>query len=394
MPKLSNRVNRLNYAETFVMSNKVRELTKKGIDIINLTLGQPDYDIPNFIKKSAKKAIDEGFNSYTPIPGYMELRQAISKKFERDNYLYYKENEIIISNGVKQTIINILMALINKGDEVIIPTPYWVSYYEMVKLVGGKAIFIDTNVENNFKITSQQLQKAISKKTKAFLFSSPCNPSGSIYSKDELLNLVNIFKKYPDIMIISDEIYEYINYQSQHVSIASFPEVFKQTATINGISKAFSMTGWRIGYMGGPQWLIDACDKIQGQTTSGANCIAQRASITAIQSDPIKIKFMIDSFYKRRNLVYQLLQEIKGFKTNLPEGAFYFFPDISYFFGKKIKGYNIKNSNDFVLFLLEIAHVASVSGTPFGNKNCIRLSYAASENQLIKAIQRIKKAIV
>lgn len=393
MPKLSNRVNRLNYSETFIMSNKVRELNKKGIDVINLTLGQPDHDIPTFIKISAKKAIDEGFNSYTPIPGYLELKKAIVKKFQRDNALFYQENEIIVSNGVKQVIINILMALINKGDEVIIPKPYWVSYYEMVKLVGGNVVFIETSIRNNFKITSEQLKKAITKKTKVFLFSTPCNPSGSVYSQNELSNLVNVLKKYPDVIIISDEIYEYINYKPPHVSIAKFPDIFKQTATVNGVSKSFSMTGWRIGYMGGPKWLIDACDKIQGQTTSGANCIAQRASITAIQSDPIKIKFMIDSFLKRRNLIYPLLKEIKGFQTNLPEGAFYFFPDISYFFGKKIKGYNIQNSNDFVLFLLEVANVATVSGKAFGNKNCIRFSYSLSEEKLITALKRIKNAV-
>lgn len=393
IPKLSNKVNRLNYSETFIMSNKVRELTKKGIDIINLTLGQPNDDLPQFIKMSAKKAIDQGYNKYTPIPGYLDLREAIAHKFKRDNNLNYQTNEIIVSNGAKQSIMNVLIALINKGDEIIIPSPYWVSYYEMVKLVGGKAIFINTNIDNNFKITAQQLHKAITKKTKIFLFSSPSNPSGSVYSKNELSQLVNIFKNYPNIIIISDEIYEYINYTSQHISIAEFSEVFQQTVTVNGLSKSFAMTGWRIGYIGGPKWLIDACDKIQGQMTSGPNCIAQRASITALQTDPIKIKFMIDSFNKKRNLVYTLLQEIKEFKTNLPDGAFYFFPDISYFFGKNIKGYDITNSYDFTLFLLEKAHVATVSGIAFGNKNCIRFSYAASENELIKGLTRIKNAI-
>lgn len=392
MPKVSNTVNRLSYSQTFVMSNKARELKSKGIDVINLTLGEPNYDVPNFIKNSAKKAMDEGFNSYTPVPGYFELREAICKKFKRDNNLNYEVNQIIVSNGAKQSIINVLMALINKGDEVILPTPYWVSYYEMVKLVGGKNILIETTIDNNFKITPEQLENAITSKTKAFLFSSPCNPSGSIYSKNELRELVKVFKKYPELIIISDEIYEYINYKFNHVSIAEFDDVFEQTVVINGMSKAFAMTGWRIGYMGGPKWLMDACDKIQGQTTSGANCIAQKASITALESEPIKIKFMIDSFCNRRNIMYDLLHKIPGFKTNLPQGAFYFFPDISYFLGNTIKGYKINNSDDFSMFLLEVAHVASVGGKSFGDKNCIRLSYSTSEEKLIEAMGRIKQA--
>lgn len=393
MPQVSNTVNRLSYSQTFVMSNKARELKAKGIDIISLTLGEPDYDVPEFIKNAAKKAMDEGFNSYTPVPGYIELRQAIANKFKRDNNLIYEPNQIIVSNGGKQSIINVLTALINPGDEVILPAPYWVSYYEMVKLVGGKNVIIKASIENNFKITPEQLKTSITSKTKVFLFSSPCNPSGSVYSREELEGLVEVFKKHPEIIIISDEIYEYINYKFKHVSIAEFPEVFEQTVTINGMSKAFAMTGWRIGYMGGAKWLMDACDKIQGQTTSGANCVAQRASITALEADPLKIRFMIESFHKRRNLVYSLIKDIVGFQTNLPEGAFYFFPNISYYFGKVIKGYTIRNSNDFSLFLLEVAHVASVGGEAFGEGNCVRFSYAAPEDKLIEAIKRIKKSL-
>lgn len=391
--QVSNTVNRLSYSQTFVMSNKARDLAAQGIDVISLTLGEPDYDVPEFVKDAAKKAMDDGFNSYTAVPGYLELRKAIAHKFKRDNNLSYEPNQIIVSNGGKQSIINVLMAIINEGDEVIVPAPYWVSYFEMVKLVAGENVIIDTTIENDFKITPEQLEKAITPKTKAFLFSSPCNPSGSVYSREELAALVEVFKKHPDIVIISDEIYEYINYKFKHVSIAEFPEVFNQTVTINGMSKAFAMTGWRIGYMAGPKWIMDACDKIQGQMTSGANCVAQRASITALEADPSEIQFMIDSFHKRRDLVYNLLKEIPGFKTNLPDGAFYFFPDISFYFGKELKGHKINDSDDFAMFLLEVAHVASVGGVSFGDKNCIRFSYAAAEDKLIEAMKRIKEAV-
>jgi aspartate aminotransferase len=391
--QVSNTVNRLSYSQTFVMSNKARDLAAQGIDVISLTLGEPDYDVPEFVKDAAKKAMDDGFNSYTAVPGYLELRKAIAHKFKRDNNLSYEPNQIIVSNGGKQSIINVLMAIINEGDEVIVPAPYWVSYFEMVKLVAGENVIIDTTIENDFKITPEQLEAVITPKTKAFLFSSPCNPSGSVYSREELAALVEVLKKYPNLVIISDEIYEYINYKFKHVSIAEFPEVFNQTVTINGMSKAFAMTGWRIGYMAGPKWIMDACDKIQGQMTSGANCVAQRASITALEANPSEIQFMIDSFHKRRDLVYNLLKEIPGFKTNLPDGAFYFFPDISYYFGKEIKGHKINDSDDFAMFLLEVAHVASVGGVSFGDKNCIRFSYAAAEDKLIEAMRRIKEAV-
>lgn len=394
MNLLSDRINRLSYSQTFVMSNKARALKAQGINVISLTLGEPDFSIPEFVRESAIKAIQEGVKSYTPVPGYLELRKAIANKFKRDNNLDYKPEEIIVSNGGKQSIVNILLSIINDGDEVIVPAPYWVSYFEMVKLAGGKNVVVETTIETDFKITPEQLEKAISPKTKAFLFSSPCNPSGTVYTKDELHALAKVFAKHPNIIIISDEIYEYINYVGKHESIAQFPEVFKQTATINGVSKSYSMTGWRIGYMGAPKWLTDACDKIQGQMTSGANCIAQKAAITAVEANPSVISYMTEAFKHRRDLVFKLLQEIPGFKINKPAGAFYFFPDISAYFGKTIHGIKINNSDDFALLLLEKAHVATVGGVSFGDDKCIRLSYAASEEDLTEAIKRIKNILL
>ncbi|WP_303822219.1 pyridoxal phosphate-dependent aminotransferase [Apibacter mensalis] len=393
MNLLSDRVNRLSYSQTFVMSNKARELKAQGINVISLTLGEPDFEIPKFVRESAIKAINDGVKSYTPVPGYLELRKAIANKFKRDNNLEYKPDQIVVSNGGKQSIINVLLSIINDGDEVIVPAPYWVSYYEMVKLAGGENIVVTTTIDTDFKITPEQLENAITPKTKAFLFSSPCNPSGTVYTKEELYALAKVLEKHPNVIIISDEIYEYINYEGKHESIAQFPEVFDQTVTINGVSKSYAMTGWRIGYLGGPKWLTDACDKIQGQMTSGANCIAQKASITAIEADPSVINYMIDGFKKRRELVYNLLNEIPGFKVNKPAGAFYFFPDISFYFGKTIQGHKITNSDDFALLLLEKAHVATVGGVCFGDSNCIRLSYAASEEDLIEALKRIKNTL-
>ncbi|MXO35047.1 aminotransferase class I/II-fold pyridoxal phosphate-dependent enzyme [Apibacter sp. B3889] len=393
MNLLSDRVNRLSYSQTFVMSNKARELKAQGINVISLTLGEPDFEIPEFVRESAIKAINDGVKSYTPVPGYLELRKAIANKFKRDNNLEYKPDQIVVSNGGKQSIINVLLSIINDGDEVIVPAPYWVSYYEMVKLAGGENIVVNTTIDTDFKITPEQLENAITPKTQAFLFSSPCNPSGTVYTKEELYALAKVLEKHPNVIIISDEIYEYINYEGKHESIAQFPEVFNQTVTINGVSKSYAMTGWRIGYLGGPKWLTDACDKIQGQMTSGANCIAQKASITAIEADPSVIDYMIDGFKKRRELVYNLLHEIPGFKVNKPAGAFYFFPDVSFYFGKTIQGHNITNSDDFALLLLEKAHVATVGGVCFGDSNCIRLSYAASEEDLIEALKRIKNTL-
>lgn len=395
MLKISHRLKGMSYSQTLSMASKARELRSQGYDIINLSIGEPDFIPPAFILKSAKQAIDNGFHYYTPVSGYEELREVICNKFKRDNNIIYNPSQIVVSTGVKQSIINILLALLNPGDELIIPAPYWVSYYEMAKLCEAIPIIINTDIKTNFKITPEQLEKAISPNTKAFIFSTPCNPSGSIYSKKELESLVQVFKKYTQIIIISDEIYEHIRYSKiQHTSIASFSEVYEQTVTINGLSKAFAMTGWRVGYIGAPEWLAKSCDKIQGQTTSGTNSIAQYAAITALKSSPECINYMINAFEKRRNLILKLISGIPGIKSNYPQGAFYIFPDISFFFGKKIYGYNIKTSEDFAMLLLKKAHVAIVAGSAFGNTNCIRISYAVSEELLEKAFQKIYQVII
>ncbi len=393
MDKYSDRLNRLSYSQTFVMTNKARELKASGIDVISLTLGEPDFDVPDHIKLAAKQAIDENFSHYSPVTGFLELRQAICDKLKRDNQLSYQPNQICVSNGAKQSIINILAAIINDGDEVLLPAPYWVSYDEMVKMMGGESVFLETDYQNDFKITAEQLEKAINPKTKAILYSSPCNPSGSAYNYEELKEIAKVVAKYPKITIISDEIYEYINFDNNHASIAQFPEVYEQTATVNGMSKAFAMTGWRIGYSACPTWLASACDKVQGQMTSGANTVAQRASIVALQSDPKEYHYMVESFQVRRDLVFDLMMDIPGFQCNKPKAAFYFFPDISYYLGKTINGIAIHNADDFAMFLLDYAHVATVGGVSFGNENCIRFSYAAAEKDLVEAMKRIKKVL-
>lgn len=393
MEKHSDRLNRLSYSQTFVMSNKARDMKAQGIDVISLTLGEPDFDVPNNIKQAAIDAIHENYSHYSPVPGFLELREAVCKKLKRDNNLDYKPSQICVANGAKQSIINVLASVVNDGDEVILPTPYWVSYDEMVKMMGGISVFIQTTIDTDFKMTAEQLEAAITPKTKALLYSSPCNPSGSFYTYEELEAIANVMAKYPHITIISDEIYEFINYEGKHTSIAEFPQVYEQTAVINGMSKAFAMTGWRIGYSACPAWLASACDKVQGQMTSGANTIAQRASIVALETDPSEYAYMIESFKKRRELVYGLMKDIKGFKINMPKGAFYMYPDISYYIGKTIDGVEIKDSDDFAMFLLEKAHVACVGGVSFGDKNCIRFSYAASEEQLIEAMRRIKEVL-
>lgn len=393
MSKLSYRLENMKYSQTLAMASKVRELCANGHDVINLSIGEPDFIPPQFILDAAKQAIDNGHHYYTPVSGYLKLRETICKKFQRDNGLKYTPSQIVVSTGCKQSIINVLLALINPGDELIIPAPYWVSYYEMVKFCQGTPILIPTTIETNFKITSDQLEKSITSRTKAFIFSSPCNPTGSVYSKNELRDLVNIFSKHPNIIIISDEIYEYINYEKEHISIATFSEVYEQTVTINGISKAFSMTGWRIGYIGAPEWLARACDKIQGQTTSCTNTIAQCAAISALDSSPKYIKYMIDSFKKRRNLILDLLFNISGFRFNIPHGAFYIFPNVSDFFGKKLVNSFIHNSDDLAMFFLENTYVAMVGGLAFGDKNCLRISYAISEEKLKEAFKRIYKIL-
>ncbi len=379
---------------TLAMAAKARELRSEGKDIIGLSLGEPDFNTPDFIKDAAIQAINDNYNSYTPVDGYQELKEAIITKFKRDNNLTYTLPQIVVSTGAKQCLANVAAVMLNEGDEVILPCPYWVSYSDIVKLNGGVPIEVPTTIDTDFKMTPAQLEAAITPKTKMIWFSSPCNPSGSIYSKEELEGLAEVLKKHPNIYVVSDEIYEHINYtNSSHASMASVDGMFEKTITVNGVSKAFAMTGWRIGYIGAPDWIARACNKMQGQVTSGANCIAQRAVITALNADPSAVKFMIDEFKVRRDLVLDLLSNIEGFNTNIPEGAFYVFPNVSYFFGKTLKGKTINNATDFSLFLLEEALVATVTGDAFGNPDCIRISYAASQEQIKEAIQRIKEAV-
>lgn len=393
MNLLSDRIHRLGYSQTFVMSNKAREMKAAGIDVISLTLGEPDFDVPEVVKQAAITAIHENYSHYSPVPGFIELREAIANKLKRDNGLDYSPQQICVSNGAKQAILNVLAAVINEGDEVLLPSPYWVSYDEMVKMMGGKSVFIPTSISSDFKMTAEQLENAITEKTKALLFSSPCNPSGSYYTHEELQSLVAVLQKYPQITIISDEIYEYINYEEKTPSIAVFPEVYEQTAVINGMSKGFAMTGWRIGYSACPQWLAKACEKVQGQMTSGANTVAQRAAITALSTDPKEFEYMIKAFQERRDFVFDLMSEIPGFKVRKPKAAFYFFPDISFYLGKTINGTPIENADDFAMFLLENAFVGSVGGVSFGSPECIRFSYAASRENLIEAMRRIKECL-
>ena len=390
---LSERVKNLATSQTLAMAAKARELRASGKDVIGLSLGEPDFNIPDFIKESAKKAIDENYNSYTPVDGYADLKQAIINKFERDNGLRFTSPQIVVSTGAKQALYNIASVLINPGDEVILPCPYWVSYADIVKLKGGIPVEVKTDIKNNFKMTGDQLRNAITEKTKMVWFSSPCNPSGSVYSKKELQEISNVLESHKGIFVVSDEIYEHINYKGVHHSIGSFENVKDRTITVNGVSKAFAMTGWRIGYIGAPEWIARSCNKVQGQVTSGANCIAQRAVITALTEKPEKIKYMVDEFKIRRNLILDLLNDITGFKCNIPDGAFYVFPNISYYFGKTIDGFEINNASDMSMFLLEKALVATVTGDAFGNPNCIRISYAASTEQIKKAVERIKSAV-
>ena len=391
---LSDRINAMEVSATLGMAAKTRELKAEGKDIIGLSLGEPDFDIPDFIKDAAIEAIQQNYSKYTPIDGYLELREAICEKFKRDNNLNYKPSQIVVSTGAKQCLANVALAMLNTGDEVIFPAPYWVSYKEIAKMAGGIPIEVHTTIENNFKITPAQLEAAITSKTKMVWFNTPCNPSGSIYSKSELEALAVVLRKHPHIFILSDEIYEYINFTNERVtSVAEIDGLYERTITVNGMSKAFAMTGWRIGYMGAPEWIAKACAKVQGQVTSGANAIAQRASIVALKAPKSKIQYMVDEFKCRRDLVLQLLNEIEGFELNIPEGAFYVFPDISSFFGKTLRGRVINNATDFSLYLLEEAMVATVTGEAFGDANCIRFSYAASEKDLRKAIRRIKESL-
>ncbi|WP_425234431.1 pyridoxal phosphate-dependent aminotransferase [Ulvibacterium sp.] len=390
---LSERINSMSTSATLAMAAKARELRNQGKDIIGLSLGEPDFNIPDFIKEAAKKAIDENYSSYSPVDGYADLKQAISNKFKRDNNLEYGLNQIVVSTGAKQSLANIAMCMLNKGDEVILPAPYWVSYSDIVKLAEGVPVEVPTSIETDFKMTAAQLEQAITPKTKMLWFSSPCNPSGSVYSLEELEGLAQVLRNHPNIYVVSDEIYEHINFRGGHVSIAGIEGMYDRTITVNGVSKAFAMTGWRIGYIGAADWIAKACTKFQGQNTSGANAIAQRATITALEAPISKIQFMIDKFHERRDLILGLLGEIDGFNLNVPEGAFYVFPDISSFFGKTLNGTQIENASDFALYLLENANVATVTGQAFGNPNCIRISYAASEDEIREAVKRIKAVV-
>jgi len=392
--QLSERILNMSTSATLAMAAKARELKEEGKDIIGLSLGEPDFNTPDYIKDAAIEAINENYNSYTPVDGYTELKQAVITKFKRYNNLTYTLPQIVVSTGAKQSLANVALVMLNQGDEVIIPCPYWVSYADIVKLAEGVPVEVKTSIDTDFKMTPAQLEAAITPKTKMIWFSSPCNPSGSLYSKEELEGLAKVLRNYPDIYVLSDEIYEHINYTTKgHISMAEIDGMFNNTITVNGVSKAFAMTGWRIGYIGAPDWIARACNKMQGQITSGANCIAQRATITALNESPSKVQFMIDEFKVRRDLILNLLGEIEGFKTNIPEGAFYVFPDVSFFFGKTLKGKTINSASDLSLFLLEVALVATVSGESFGNPNCIRISYAASQDQIKEAIKRIAEAV-
>ncbi|MFB1026413.1 MAG: pyridoxal phosphate-dependent aminotransferase [Flavobacteriaceae bacterium] len=390
---LSERILNMATSATLAMAAKARELKAEGKDIIGLSLGEPDFNTPDFIKEAAKTAIDENYNSYTPVDGYAELKEAVITKFKRDNNLSYTPKQIVVSTGAKQCLANVALVLLNEGDEVILPCPYWVSYADIVKLSDGVPVEVMTSIDNDFKMTPYQLEAAITPKTKMIWFSSPCNPSGSVYSKAELRALADVLVKYPNIYVVSDEIYEHINFIGGHASMAEFDDMYDRTITINGVSKAFAMTGWRIGFLGGPEAIARACNKMQGQITSGANCIAQRAVITALEAAPTKVQYMIDEFEVRRDLILNLLKDIEGFSCNTPEGAFYLFPYVSAFFGKTINGTIIKNATDFSLYLLEAALVATVTGDAFGNPNCIRISYAASQYQIKEAMSRIKKVV-
>ena len=387
---LTDKINNLPASATLTMAAKARELKNNGIDIIGLSLGEPDFNTPDFIKNSAIDAINQNYNSYTPVDGYLELKEAICKKFHRDNKIIYNPNQIVVSTGAKQSIANVVQALIKPGEEVILLAPFWVSYSAIVLMADGIPKILKSDISNDFKVSAKQIDDAISEKTKMIIINSPNNPSGSIYNEKELYEIASVIKKYPNVFVLSDEIYEHINYGTKHVSFASIEGMYDRTVTVNGIAKAFAMTGWRIGYLGAPIWIAKACTKLQGQVTSGANCIAQRATIEAITESPEKINYMVKEFEQRRNLIIKLLSEIKGFQLNNPDGAFYIFPDISYYFGKTIGDVTIKNASDFAMLVLEKAHVATVTGDAFGSPKNIRISYAASKENIITAVNRIK----
>ncbi len=390
---LSDRIVNLHESQTLAMARKSRELADQGHEVISLSLGEPDFDTPEFIKEAAKKAIDDNYSHYTPVAGYLDVRQAISKKFKRDNHLDYAPNQIVISTGAKQSLINALMVMVNPGDEVIILTPFWVSYEAMVQLAEGVPVRVSAGVVQDFKPTAAQIEAAITSKTKVLMFSSPCNPTGSVFNREELEALAAVLRKHPHIFVIADEIYELINFGNEHVSIASLPGMYDRTITINGLSKGYAMTGWRLGYLGAPLEIAQACDKLQGQFTSATCSITQRAAIAALEAPKSAMDFMKTAFLKRRDLVLIKMAEIPGFVSHIPEGAFYVFPDVSAILGKSFKGTPINNTEDLCLYLLNEAHVALVTGDAFGAPNCIRISYAASEEKLSVALERIQTAL-
>ncbi len=393
MDPVSARLASLSPSETLAMSQKSSELKAQGFDVINLSVGEPDFYTPDHIKEAAKKAIDDNFSFYTPVPGYMDLRKAICEKLQRENNLTYTPDQIIVSGGAKQSVCNVLLSVVGPGDEVIVPTPAWVSYFEMVKLAEGKNVVVKAGIDQDFKITAEQLEAAITPATKAIILCSPSNPTGSVYSKEELESLANVLAKHPQIIIIADEIYEHINYVGKHESIAQFENVRDRVAIINGVSKAYAMTGWRIGFMAAPLWLAKACNKLQGQYTSGASSIAQKAAVAAYTGSQDCVVEMREAFDRRRKLVVDLAKDIDGFKVNIPNGAFYLFPDVSSFFGKSYEGVTINDSADLAMFILEKGMVATVGGTAFGAPECLRFSYATSDEQLIEAMRRIKETL-
>lgn len=393
MQELAKRIANLNESATIKMAQMTRELKSQGRDIIDLSLGEPDFETPEHIKAAAKKAIDDGFTHYTPVAGYLDVRQAIAEKFLKENDLHYTPEQIVVSTGAKQSIINAVMCLVNPGDEVILPTPFWVSYSAMVKLAEGVIVEIPTTVESDFKISPAQLEAAITPKTKLIMFSSPCNPTGTVYTRDELKALAEVIIKHENVYVICDEIYEHINFTGQHASMAQFDFIYDRVVTVNGLSKAYAMTGWRLGYIGAPLWIAKACDKIQGQYTSATCSITQKAAIAALNGDISTTLVMKEAFLRRRDLVFQLLQDIKGLKFNNPQGAFYFFPDVSNYFGKSYNGHTIKNADDMALYLLHEGNISVVTGSAFGDANCIRFSYATSDDKLVEGMKRMKSAL-
>lgn len=393
MTHLSERINRLSESQTIAMARRSRELAAQGIDVISLSLGEPDFPTPDQVKTAAKKAIDDNFSYYTHVSGYLELRQAIAKKFKRDNNINYKAEDIVVSTGAKQAIANVVLSLVDPGDEIIVPMPYWVSYIEILKLAEGVPVQLQTRLEDDFKVTAEQVKAAITPKTRMFIFSSPCNPTGSVYSREELRAIAEVLAPYPELYIISDEIYEHINFVGEHASMAEFDFIRDRVITVNGVSKGYAMTGWRVGYIGAPTWIANACDKMQGQITSATCSIAQKATHAAVELDPIITYPMRDEFRKRRDLVLDLMNDIPGLKTNVPQGAFYVFPDVTYYFGKSDGSTTVNNATDLCMYLLDKAHVAVVPGAAFGDDNYIRFSYATSETKLREALRRMKEAL-